>query len=215
LNFNDWVGLLGAMLLVVALTSALIRPLPISASMLYLAAGVTIGPLGLDLLDLNVIASSNWLERASAIVVIVSLFVGGLKLRLSPRDRAWIAAYRLAGPVMVLSIAGVALAARVLFAMDWPAAILLGAILAPTDPVLAGEVSVRDARDHDRLRYGLSGEAGLNDGTAFPFVALGLGLVASSGATSWVAWPVRWPSPFARGPARAPEAQPATSSPWP
>ncbi len=47
-------------------------------------------------------------------------------------------------------------------------------MLAPTDPVLAGMVSVNDARDKDRMRYGLSGEAGFNDGAAFPFVIFAL-----------------------------------------
>ena len=57
------------------------------------------------------------------------------------------------------------------------AAVLLGAILAPTDPVLASDVQVEHPADRDRLRFGLTGEAGLNDGTAFPFVMLGLGLI--------------------------------------
>jgi NhaP-type Na+/H+ or K+/H+ antiporter len=57
------------------------------------------------------------------------------------------------------------------------AAILLGAILAPTDPVLASDVQVEHANDRDRVRFGLTGEAGLNDGVAFPFVMLGLGLL--------------------------------------
>jgi NhaP-type Na+/H+ or K+/H+ antiporter len=56
-------------------------------------------------------------------------------------------------------------------------AVLLGAVLAPTDPVLASDVQVDDPTDRDRLRFGLTGEAGLNDGTAFPFVMLGLGLL--------------------------------------
>lgn len=57
------------------------------------------------------------------------------------------------------------------------AAVLLGAILAPTDPVLASDVQVEHPFDSDRLRFSLTGEAGWNDGTAFPFVLLGLGLL--------------------------------------
>jgi NhaP-type Na+/H+ or K+/H+ antiporter len=57
------------------------------------------------------------------------------------------------------------------------AAVLLGGILAPTDPVLASDVQVTHPTDGDRLRFGLTGEAGLNDGTAFPFIMLGLGLL--------------------------------------
>jgi sodium/hydrogen antiporter len=64
---------------------------------------------------------------------------------------------------------------------------LLGAILAPTDPVLASSVTVGHAQDNDRLRYALSGEAGLNDGAAFPFVMLGLLLLGPELSTLQVA----------------------------
>ncbi|MCX7178733.1 MAG: cation:proton antiporter [Proteobacteria bacterium] len=57
------------------------------------------------------------------------------------------------------------------------AAVLIGAILAPTDPVPATEVQVRGTEDRDQIRINLTGEAALNDGTAFPFVMLGLGLL--------------------------------------
>ena len=67
------------------------------------------------------------------------------------------------------------------------AAVLLGAVLAPTDPVLAAEVEVESPRDQDTLRFSLTGEAGLNDGTAFPFVMLGIGLLGlhELGAYGW------------------------------
>jgi NhaP-type Na+/H+ or K+/H+ antiporter len=67
------------------------------------------------------------------------------------------------------------------------AAVLLGAILAPTDPVLASGVQLENIRDRDRLRFSLTGEAGLNDGTALPFVMLGLGLsgLHGFGASGW------------------------------
>ena len=61
--------------------------------------------------------------------------------------------------------------------LSWGAAVLLGAVLAPTDPVLASDVQVEHAADRDRLRFSLTGEAGMNDGTAFPFVMLGLWLM--------------------------------------
>ncbi|RIH90396.1 K(+)/H(+) antiporter NhaP [Calidithermus terrae] len=185
--FIDWVALTGLVLLVIGLASAYLKPLPISSGVIFLLIGVGIGPLGLGLLDLNTIATSNWLERLTEVVVIVSLFVGGLKLRLPLRHKAWVAAYRLAGPVMLLCIAGVALVGHYLLGLTPAAALLLGAVLAPTDPVLASEVAVEDASDRDRLRYGLSGEAGLNDGTAFPFVVFALLLIEHQGRLGgWV-----------------------------
>nr|MBA2356032.1 sodium:proton antiporter [Acidobacteriota bacterium] len=115
-----------------------------------------------------------------------SLFVSGLTLRLPLRHHAWRAPLRLAGPGMLLTIVGVALALA--WALDWPPAlaVLVAAILAPTDPVLAGEVAVSEAADEDRMRYGLSGEAGLNDGTAFPFVLFGLWWLQRGTIGDWI-----------------------------
>jgi hypothetical protein len=174
MTFLAWMGVVGALLLLMALSSALLRRLPITTSAIYLAAGIGIGPVGLGWVEINFISSGVWIEHLTEVAVIVSLFVGGLKLRLPLSNSAWIAAYRLAGPVMVASILGVAAFSHYVIGISWPAAFLLGAVLAPTDPVLAGTVSVNDAADHDRMRYGLSGEAGFNDGAAFPFVIFGL-----------------------------------------
>jgi NhaP-type Na+/H+ or K+/H+ antiporter len=70
--------------------------------------------------------------------------------------------------------------------LGWPVSFLLGAILAPTDPVLASTVSVNNAADHDRMRYGLSGEAGFNDGAAFPFVIFALMWAEYDSVGSWI-----------------------------
>lgn len=184
-----------------ALTSSYVRRLPVSTSTLYLGLGVLAGPLGISWLSIDVRAAAPWFERVTEIGVILALFVGGLKLRLPPSDRRWVPAYLLAGPVMVLTIGAVALVAHLLFRLDLAASLLLGALLAPTDPVLASAISLADARDRDRMRYGLSGEAGLNDGMAFPFVVLALGLHEHGGAGAWLGeWAVRrllWAVPTA------------------
>jgi NhaP-type Na+/H+ or K+/H+ antiporter len=114
------------------------------------------------------------MEHLTEVAVLISLFVTGLKLRLPLTDPAWRGAYMLAGPIMLLCITGTTLACHYLLGLNWGTSLLIGAVLAPTDPVLAGLVQVVHARDFDRVRYSLSGEAGLNDGTAFPFVALAL-----------------------------------------
>ncbi|HEX7154438.1 MAG TPA: sodium:proton antiporter [Thermoanaerobaculia bacterium] len=186
MTFAGWMAVVGALLLTMALSSAFLRNLPISTSAIYLAAGIALGPLVFGLVRLDIGASAGWFERLTEIAVIVSLFVGGLRLRLPLRDPAWRAAYVLAGPVMLLSIAGVALAAYWLFGLSAPIALLVGAVLAPTDPVLASAISVNDAKDHDRLRYGISGEAGLNDGMAFPFVIFALLWAEHGEAGAWI-----------------------------
>jgi NhaP-type Na+/H+ or K+/H+ antiporter len=128
--------------------------------------------------------------------VIVSLFTAGLKLRAPLGGGRWQTPVRLALLSMSITVGLVAVVGY--FGLDLPigAAVLLGAVLAPTDPVLASDVQVRDAADRDRLRFGLTGEAGLNDGTAFPFVMLGMGLLGlheiGSWGLRWVAVDVIW-----------------------
>jgi len=130
------------------------------------------------------------MEHLTEVAVLFSLFVCGLKLRLPLRDKRWRIAFGLAGPVMVLTIIGVSLLLHYVLKMSWGPSLLIAAILAPTDPVLAALVQVNDARDVDSVRFGLSGEAGLNDGIAFPFVILGLLLLRGDGLSDWSHWVV-------------------------
>ncbi len=180
-----WMTAIGALLLLMALTAAYVERLPISSSLIYLLVGIGISPVGLGLLQFDLVTERKWLETLTEVAVIVSLFVGGLRLRLPLKDHRWRVALRLAGPVMLLSIIGVAAASHLLLGLPVAIALLLGAIIAPTDPVLAAEVSVSDSADKDRVRYGLSGEAGLNDGAAFPFVIFGLELMRAGGLNPW------------------------------
>ncbi|MGZ5433892.1 MAG: cation:proton antiporter [Thermoanaerobaculia bacterium] len=187
MSFLGWMALAGVLFLLMALSSAHLRRVPVSTSAIYLAIGAVLGPFGFAFVDIDIAASVPWFERLAEIAVIVSLFVGGLRLRLPIGDPAWRAAYILAGPVMLLSIAGVALFAHFILGLSPALALLIGAILAPTDPVLASAISVSEARDEDRMRYGISAEAGLNDGMAFPFVVFALLWAEHDGFGSWAA----------------------------
>ncbi len=177
MSFILWVTVLGVLLLLLALTSSYLRWLPVTTSAVCLAFGLGLGPLGLGLVQLDFRDATGWLLRLTEMAVLFSLFSTGIKLRLAWRRSAWRAAYMLAGPVMVASILGVCLVAHYALQLPWGLSALLGAILAPTDPVLAAMVQVNSAQDFDRVRYGLSGEAGLNDGVAFPFVIFSLLLI--------------------------------------
>ncbi|RON54197.1 cation:proton antiporter [Pseudomonas frederiksbergensis] len=190
MSFILWVAVLGAVLLTLALTSSYLRWMPVTTSAVCLALGVGIGPAGMGLLKLDIKDAANWMEHLTEVAVLFSLFVCGLKLRLPFRDRKWRVAFGLAGPVMLLSITGVCLLLHYGFELAWGPSMLIGAILAPTDPVLASLVQVNDAKDYDPVRFGLSGEAGLNDGVAFPFVILGLLFLQQSGNSS--AWLDDW-----------------------
>lgn len=196
MRFEVWYVVLGALLIGIALVSSSVKRLPLTTTMLYLAAGVAMGPLGLNWGSFDPIKNSQWLERLTECAVIVSLFTAGLKLRQPLRHEHWRAPLRLAFLSMAVTVGLVTLVGVWLLGLPVGAAVLLGAILAPTDPVLASDVQLESASDRDRLRFSLTGEAGLNDGTAFPFVMLGLGLLGAhelgEGGWRWFTIDVLW-----------------------
>lgn len=136
-------------------------------------------------------------ERLTELVVIVALTGAGLKLDRPIGWRSWSVTWRLLGIAMPLSILGIALVGGWLLGLGLAAALLIGAALAPTDPVLAADVQVGPPRgsEEDEVRFSLTAEAGLNDGLAFPFVNLAILLAASEGAQTigeWFAVDVLW-----------------------
>lgn len=191
MTFIVWFAMLGAVLLLLALSSSYLRWVPVTSSLVCLGLGMFLGTSGLGLLQLDLSESSGWMEHLTEVAVLFSLFFNGLKLRLPLRDRRWWSAFYLAGPVMLSCIAGVTLLLHYGFELGWGGSLLIGAILAPTDPVLATLVQVADAQDGDPVRFSLSGEAGLNDGVAFPFVMLGLFLQQPSGQPWFSEWLVK------------------------
>lgn len=192
MSFILWVAVLGAVLLTLALTSSYLRWMPVTTSAVCLVLGAAIGPAGFGLLKLDTADASIWMEHLTEVAVLFSLFVCGLKLRSPLKHKNWRIAVGLAGPVMLLTIVGVCLLLHYALQLSWGASVLIGSILAPTDPVLAALVQVNDARDDDSVRFGLSGEAGLNDGIAFPFVILGLLLLQHEGNPGWLGdWVLR------------------------
>ncbi len=196
MTFAIWALIVGAIFTVMALSGTLLKRLPLSTSMLYLLAGFVLGPAGLALLDPSPEADHAILEAIAEAAVLVSLFAVGLKLTLPLSDRRWRAPLRLATASMLTTIALLAAIGVLLFDLQIGAAILLAAILAPTDPVLASDVQLADPNDRDSVRFSLTGEGGLNDGTAFPFVMLGLGLLGlrdlGDGYWRWLTVDLLW-----------------------
>ena len=184
--------IVGMLLIAKTLGGSFIARLPLSAAMLYLAVGVAIGPWGWGLLKLDAFKNTVLLERLTEVALLISLFTAGMKLELPLKDRRWRIPVQLATASMLLTVAAVTAAGVWLLNLPLGAAVLLGAILAPTDPVLASDVQVSNPGDRDRLRFGLTGEGGLNDGTAFPLVMLGLGLLGlhELGDLKWRWWSV-------------------------
>lgn len=187
---------LGFILVAMGVSAGVVRRLPLTTSLLYLALGFLLGRSGLSALIGDPLERAPLLERLTEAAVLISLFTAGLKLRLHWRDRRWITPLSLATVSMVVTIALVAVVAYRFLELPLGAAILLGAVLAPTDPVLASDVQVASAADTDRLRFTLTGEAGLNDGSAFPFVMLGLGLLGAhdlgANLVRWIAVDLVW-----------------------
>ena len=196
MEFAVWSVLVGLLLVLMALGSTVLKRLPLSTAMLYLLVGLGVSPLLLDMLALLPRAHSHLLERIAEVVVLLSLFTAGLKLGGGVHDKRWALPVRLALTSMVVTVGLIALVAWLFLGLPPGACVLLGALLAPTDPVLASEVQLQDAADTDKLRFALTGEGGLNDGTAFPFVMLGLGLLGlhelGAGGWRWLAVDVLW-----------------------
>jgi sodium/hydrogen antiporter len=174
---------IGALLLFVTLGSGWIKRLPFSFALVYLCVGIALGPYGFNLIQLR--PGAEFLERLSEFVVLISLFSCGLKMNRIFKFRTWKSTIQLIGLVMPISIFAAAAVAHWLLGMSWGPAILLGAILAPTDPVLASEVQLENPSDRDELRFGLTSEGGLNDALAFPFVYFGLRWLDAGGWGDW------------------------------
>jgi NhaP-type Na+/H+ or K+/H+ antiporter len=196
MDLASWSAVAGLLLLVMALGDSVLARMPVSTSMLYLAVGAAASPLWLGWVHLSAETHAHALERTAEIVLLLSLFGSGLKMSLGLRDGRWLLPLRLATLSMVVTVALVAIVGVVGLGLSLGVAILLGGILAPTDPVLASEVQVAEPTDRDRLRFALTGEAGLNDGSAFPFVLLGLGLLGlhdlGDSLSRWIAVDVAW-----------------------
>lgn len=187
MDFALWSVIVGLLLIFMALSGSVLARLPLSTAMLYLMVGVAVSPVGIGLLWLAPRTQTHLLERLAEVVVLISLFGAGLKLSPGLTDRRWLLPLRLALVSMLVTVAMITAVGIWGLGLAPGAAVLLGAILAPTDPVLASEVQVQAPGDRDSLRFALTGEGGLNDGTAFPFVLLGLGLLGlhDVGAYGW------------------------------
>ncbi|WP_017349884.1 cation:proton antiporter [Pantoea sp. A4] len=172
MDFLAWTAATGALLLLMSLASGWIHRGPVTSFGLYLLAGILCGPWMLDLLHLDIISHATLALHITEITMAASLFITGLKLRLPLRAHSWRIGLRLAFPAMLLTVAGMALLMHWLTGFSWPLCLAFGAIVAPTDPVLASLISVNDARDDDALRVALSSEAGMNDGSALPLLML-------------------------------------------
>ena len=176
---NDalWFIFVGGLLLFMGLTASILKRSAVTSAIIYLAVGVLVGPTALNLFHFNPLKESALLEKLTEVAVLISLFSAGVKMPVPFNFARWRSPILLATVSMVVTVVMVAEFAYYVLGMPLGAGVLLGAIVAPTDPVLATDVQIRHPGDHDQLRFTLTCEAGMNDGSAFPFVMLGMGLL--------------------------------------
>ncbi|MFD3517499.1 cation:proton antiporter [Streptomyces sp. NPDC058657] len=187
---------LGAGALLAAVLPRALSGRPLSLPLVFLAGGFCVYLLPLPLPDVDPVQNRLVTEHLTEVVVIIALMGAGLALNRPVGRRRWGTTWRLLGLTMPLTVVGTALLAWWL--LDWPpaAALLLGAVLAPTDPVLASEVRVGeptdDEHDEDEVRFALTSEAGLNDGLAFPLTYAAVALAAAAGSGWSADWVGKW-----------------------
>ena len=187
MSTTAWFILIGCLMLARGLAATSIARLPFTSSMAYLGVGLVVGPMALGLFSLDLVKQAPLLETLTEIAVLISLFSAGVKMPVPFSLARWLPSLRLAWLSMALSVGLVTAFACLVLDLPLGAGILIGAILAPTDPVLATDVQVRRPGDSEQLRFTLTCEAGMNDGSGFPFVMLGLGLLGyhELGNTGW------------------------------
>jgi NhaP-type Na+/H+ or K+/H+ antiporter len=189
------IAVIGFAVLGAAVLPRMIDRLPISLPIVLVVLGMVVFSLPLSLDGPRPYADDVAAERLTEFVVIVSLMGAGLKLRRTPGWFAWGSTWRLLGITMPLTVVAIAVLAGGVVGLPLAAAILLGAVLAPTDPVLASDVQLpgpgneEEADDtDDEVRFALTSEAGLNDGLAFPITNLAIAIAA--GGSWFVGWVV-------------------------
>lgn len=206
--------ILGLSLLVTTVLPHVSRRIALSPPMVLVGIGLAVGllPYGEDI-SLQPEDNRELITHVTEFTVLVSLMGVGLAIDrvLDVRSwrswRAWSPVWRLLLVTMPLTILGTMLLGWWVAGLAPAVALLLGAVLAPTDPVLASDVQVgepltedvaeaeeeeEDVDEDDDIRFALTAEAGLNDGLAFPFVHLALLLLAGgfglAEAGTWVGW---------------------------
>jgi NhaP-type Na+/H+ or K+/H+ antiporter len=177
-----------------ALLPRLIGHLPASPPMVFLALGFGVFSLPLGFPAVDPLEHSEVTEYLTEVGVIVALMGAGLKIDRPPGWRSWSTTVRLLAVTMPLTILLTALLGWWAVGLAPATAALLGAVLAPTDPVLASDVQVGppggDPDEEDELRFSLTSEAGLNDALAFPFTNAAIAMALAG--THPRGWLLEW-----------------------
>jgi sodium/hydrogen antiporter len=164
-SFETAVVVLGALLVLGALVSGVAHRSFLSLTALFVVAGFVLGHGGFEVLDFD--QHSGFVSQLAIVALIVILFRDGLEVESEMLQRAWHVPVRSLAIGMPVTAGIIALAANLLTDLSWTESFLLGALLAPTDPVLSSSV-VTNPRVPRLIRHSLNLESGLNDGLALP-----------------------------------------------
>jgi len=175
-KYNLFLLICGIAFLLGALFPVIFKRNFISLPMLQVSFGLMMGYWWTSLSFLDPIDNGMLIEKLTEIVVLVSLVGAGIKIDTELSWQLWRPTVRLLLITMPIGIFAMAVLGYYAFGLSLGAAILLGAVLAPTDPVLASSIQVGppNTGGEDTPRFTLTSEAGLNDGLAFPFVYLAI-----------------------------------------
>lgn len=189
----------GVALLGAAWLPHLLKRRALSFPVVYVVLGALLYAIGVPLPTPDPVEHGGLVERLTELTVLVALLGAGIRIDTRFSWRGWHLTWRLLALAMPLTILGGALIGHHVLGYGLAAAALFGAVLAPTDPVLASDLQVAapGKGGEDPVRFGLTSEAGLNDALAFPFVWLAIAIAAAGSLggvdwTRWVAMDVLW-----------------------
>lgn len=173
------------------------RVAAVSPAILYLAIGAVAGPIGFAFITPDLVAHGRHVEAVTEVALIAAVFATGLRMRPRLDWSAWRRPLRFAAVTPLATALLVAITATVCFGLDLPAALLLGSILAPTDPSLTGDVRLPANADESEARLWLSSESVVGIALAMPLGLLALGLhgtheIGPLGIT-WASLDLAWP----------------------
>lgn len=181
---------IGMLLLLGSWLPMMLRRLPLSLPMLCVVAGYAASFTDVIQLPAMPWRNSDLAEKINEIIVVLALMEAGLRIDRRFGFGDWASVWRLLLVAMPLTIVSLMLLAHYALGFGWAASLLLAAVLAPTDPVLAADIQTGPpgSGDDGETRFALTAEAGLNDGLAFPFILLALAMHRGSGdAAHWLA----------------------------
>ncbi|MFA9188479.1 cation:proton antiporter [Flavobacterium sp. FBOR7N2.3] len=170
-SYNYYLLAAGIITLLAALIPNIFQKKYLTPAIIYLLIGIGIAFAGGKYGNFDIMQHTNAIRHISEFVLIIALTNAGLKIKKPFSWQTWKYSFRLLLITMPLTIIGAAYLGWWLLSLAPAAAVLFGALISPTDPVLASELQTSrpSKKDLSKIRLGLTSEAGLNDGLAFPF----------------------------------------------